>query len=718
MPARALGGMPACLLGSQAWAAKLLCAAEERAQALAQRAAEHSAELARLRTGLEHATAHSAIQTTCREDTQLTHCTVSDEGSRQSIRVFDPNSLPAAFQGEDLPGRGLSLDLEDRDPRNAQHNVQISDNQINQLRACQSNDNLFFEEDFVPELLLCWKQKPENAKPCSQARQPIHRKPHHKGHTMGESETSTHSYCVISPTSKIRVIWDLCSAAIIGYDLLAFPLDAFNYSDWWASQYFSLACLIFWTSDVVISFFCGFFRQDGAIERRLRKTAAKYFRTWFFFDLFIVAMDWAMMMMESTMEEALSAVRLNKIVRFVRISKVMRLSRIIRVIKLGNLCRDVSDFILSAHVLSMLNVVKLLALMAIVLHYIACMWYMIGKETGQSQESWLTEWLDKGYSSQDFYLISFHWAIAQFTPAPIPFGPVNQRERFFNVCALFIGVAVVSSIIGSLTALISQSRQKAYEQIVQDDALRKFLMDNQVTQELGRRITRFCKRGHGKEMRMTEDMLPMLQTLPGYLRKDMRFEVHMGKLGVCPFLQALNEVQEVALRSLCDTGIIERPVDNGSVPFYNDTECANLYFLLFGHFVYLPNAERTSSCWSTSRNKDVLDVQTRELHGSLHHGNFLCEPALWCKWRHQGLLQANSSGLLLILSTKTFGQIMSEHPGALIFCCEHAQAFIQEMLACHASNKAIDDLFHPFEDEAAVLNSVPSFRPRSTTSSS
>jgi len=355
---------------------------------------------------------------------------------------------------------------------------------------------------------------------------------------------------------------------------------------------------------------------------------------------------------------------------------------------LGVLLHEISDFFVSTGIVTMLSVAKLLSLMAVVLHYIACGWYLMGKESGEPSETWIGEW--QGLTNPDFYLVSFHWAIAQFTPAPISIGPKNRLERLFNVGMIFMGVAVVSSIVGSLTALISQSRQKSYQRIVEEETLRKFLIANNISQELARRIQYHSKQRHSRKKFVTEDMIPVLSTLPDYLRRDMRYEVNMNILSFAPFFIGLNDAQVVAVRILCDVGVKNSPVDKGSVPFYTNTPCSSVYFISTGQFTYSPDS---------SIGVHALEVAQRELQ----HGDYLSEAVLWCKWEHQGMLEAASVGSMQIISHKTFGQIMAEHYEAHQFCCEYASRFLRKMTQQVNTHSNLDDLFHPeisFLDEA------------------
>ena len=49
---------------------------------------------------------------------------------------------------------------------------------------------------------------------------------------------------------------------------------------------------MYWTLDILISFFTGFYR-DGLIEMRPVKAATQYARTWLLFDAILAGVDWA-----------------------------------------------------------------------------------------------------------------------------------------------------------------------------------------------------------------------------------------------------------------------------------------------------------------------------------------------------------------------------------------------------------------------------------------
>merc|ERR550534_3296038 len=114
--------------------------------------------------------------------------------------------------------------------------------------------------------------------------------------------------------------------------------------------------------------------------------------------------------------------------------------------------------------MAFLRIFKLLFGLAVLTHFGACCWYALAIALKESEDTWLA-----GYENDDLallYLIAFHWIISQFTPASHELHPTNFHERLFAVFVLFLGLVVFSSLLGSVTALINQSRKEAYSKLI------------------------------------------------------------------------------------------------------------------------------------------------------------------------------------------------------------------------------------------------------------
>merc|ERR1719330_1881914 len=99
--------------------------------------------------------------------------------------------------------------------------------------STMQRENVMMQEDEAPRLLPEWKAPVQAGMRVSAVLKQEQEGPRLRfGHPISDSS----SIFVVPLTSKVRLLWDLMSAIIIGYDLLTFPLDAFGYSSWVAVQ--------------------------------------------------------------------------------------------------------------------------------------------------------------------------------------------------------------------------------------------------------------------------------------------------------------------------------------------------------------------------------------------------------------------------------------------------------------------------------------------------
>merc|ERR1712232_1172732 len=108
-------------------------------------------------------------------------------------------------------------------------------------------------------------------------------------------------------------------------------------------------------------------------------------------------------------------------------------------------------------------------------------------------KTWLSNLEDKNADLVYRYLISFHWSIGQFTPAPINYHPVNKYERFFAVMVLLAGLVLFSALLGSVTAIINQARHDTYDRMRKKTLMMNFLDGNHISVQLGLEIRQFVK---------------------------------------------------------------------------------------------------------------------------------------------------------------------------------------------------------------------------------
>jgi hypothetical protein len=191
--------------------------------------------------------------------------------------------------------------------------------------------------------------------------------------------------------------------------------------------------------------------------------------------------------------ERFSLLRLLRGGRFVRLLRIFRLLRILKfkTLSFKNSFDDLSEY--SRLILSM---IQQSATMLIATHFVCCMWYAVGTtDLVEYESSWVKyhvyelEKVDPTVYSQ--YLASIHWALTQLTPGTMEVVPVNNLERLFNILVLSVSLVAFSTFVSRMTVEYTQLRNLTGENDKKLSLARKFLVDNDVSQDLVVRINHF-----------------------------------------------------------------------------------------------------------------------------------------------------------------------------------------------------------------------------------
>ena len=127
----------------------------------------------------------------------------------------------------------------------------------------------------------------------------------------------------ISPNSPYRMTFGLTGFVVLLLDLSLMPyVLAWDVA---SETWYVVVCLlmsIFWTSDIVLNFFSGIYR-DGDLKLALDVIARNCARTWFAVDLAVVLCDWANLLVLVYFEyfetEGLGSVKMSRVLRLARI---------------------------------------------------------------------------------------------------------------------------------------------------------------------------------------------------------------------------------------------------------------------------------------------------------------------------------------------------------------------------------------------------------------
>uniref|UniRef100_A0A7S2P1X4 Ion transport domain-containing protein n=1 Tax=Zooxanthella nutricula TaxID=1333877 RepID=A0A7S2P1X4_9DINO len=481
--------------------------------------------------------------------------------------------------------------------------------------------------------------------------------------------------CVLHPNSLRRYVWALLGMLYLVWDVFVIPLQICEL-DGDSASYLSVtvAVMLYWCLDIVVQSLTGFLTSDGCVEMRPAMTARRYLRSWFGTDVLILVSDLVVFLgLDMRLLESAYATRAGaSSLKMIRLARLVRLLRLMRLQQLRDLSDNLVNSYFSQSVLLCLRVCQWFFSIMVLNHFVACAWFGIAKYSS-SETTWIRSALagevDEG-SKWHSYVLALHWSLTQFGPSTQNIGPTNTQERMFACAVVFVGLGVFSVIISGITSAVNQLRLVNMETVVEESNMRDFMTSRGLTATLYGSIASFFKNAYSKvDGRILEGDVKVFSQLPISLCMQMHEELYMPKLCKNVAVSTFYRQHYRLLNQICHTAMSERSV-------------------LAGHDIFLPTSEATSAYYSMS--EDLLYDHSHgrkalELKGlqriasssrratfshSLQHvplGSWLAEMALWCKWRHAGHLQANTTTHLICLDCTELQKIVKQSERNSIF---------------------------------------------------
>lgn len=462
--------------------------------------------------------------------------------------------------------------------------------------------------------------------------------------------------CISSPSSRGRLLWDMLGAALILYDLIAIPLEAFSPPRTTLVVFMDWLTLVFWTANMPMSLQVGFVLR-GVTIMDFDKICANYLRTWFLLDMAVVVPDWVFTLASLSYGNMSSTSDSLKLLRTLRL---VRLTRLLRLLKLGRILRSLNDLIETENVSIFANIAKMLVVLLLINHYVGCLWYLIGTSR-DGDDTWVVY---HQFNTADWayqYLTSFHWAITQFTPASMHVQPQNLTERAFAILVVVFALVGFSYVVGSISGSLTQLRSMQEETYKQFWLMRRCLKQNRVPLELSGRITRYLEHAWQSQRQTVNPRdYKIFSLLSEQLQSELHCEIWMPCLRAHELFSELSEVSGVTLRRVATSAMQRKPLAQGDHVFHLE-QAMYMYILLSGCMQYT----KTDS----EREEQPIVVKRPE--------DFVAEPVLWTpNWVHLGVLTATSETEVLALDPQKFADIMRRTPDAFSAALEYGRGYV------------------------------------------
>uniref|UniRef100_A0A8C9VZ95 Voltage-gated delayed rectifier potassium channel KCNH4 n=1 Tax=Scleropages formosus TaxID=113540 RepID=A0A8C9VZ95_SCLFO len=273
--------------------------------------------------------------------------------------------------------------------------------------------------------------------------------------------------------------------------------------------------------DIVLNFRTTYVSTSGQVVYDARAICVHYATTWLFVDL-IAALPFDLLY------------AFNVSVYFgVHLLKTVRLLRLLRLLQKLERYSQYSAVVLTL----------LMSMFALLAHWMACVWYFIGRrEIENNSPGWLHElakrlgtpyflqWnltgLRGGPSVRSSYVTSLYFALSSLTS--VGFGNVSANtdsEKIFSICTMLIGALMHAVVFGNVTAIIQRmySRRSLYHTRTKD--LKDFIRVHRLPKALEQRVLECFQTTWSVNNGI--DVSELLKDFPDELRADIA--MHLNK---------------------------------------------------------------------------------------------------------------------------------------------------------------------------------------------
>jgi len=488
---------------------------------------------------------------------------------------------------------------------------------------------------------------------------------------------------ILHPSSTIRGTWDLASLVLVTYDIIMIPLDSFFEPPQSAFTVLSSWIVrLFWSSDIVFSFITGYYERDGSIILDRWKIIRRYLVSWFVLDCLVVGVDWIELIAQSFSGEVGYA-RIGKVGRSFRIIRMVRLLRLVRM-------REIVDLILerinSEKLLLLAHITKLMVVMLMVAHIVACLWYGVGS-TG-SPNTWVTHYSFAEKPWGDRYAMSLHWSVSQFAGGMDEITPENPGERVFAMIVLMLTFIMAALFISSLTSSMTQLELLGSTNSQLLSGLRQYLHQRKISSKLSMRVQRNAQHQMKEQARnMPEDKIDLLTKISEPLLIELHFEIYSPAFNCHPFFKRYIKECPQVMRKVCHTAARSVSVSAGDGIFSAGTSPAQpqMYFITDGSLEYMSKA---------------LVTTTHDDHNiELQKGEWIAEAVLWVVWMYRGDLIARANSSYCMLDALQFQDTVNEFHHHSTIAKAYAEKFVTRLnrIGANVSDLHIhsDEEIHP-----------------------
>ncbi|NEQ39748.1 MAG: cyclic nucleotide-binding domain-containing protein [Okeania sp. SIO3I5] len=228
---------------------------------------------------------------------------------------------------------------------------------------------------------------------------------------------------------------------------------------------------------------------------------------------------------------------------------IIALLRLPRLLRLPQFYRIFNRWETNIHIdPTLIRMCKLVIFIALITHWVACGWFLIGSLESRYGESWLINKSLESASTKTQYMNSLYWAITTLTT--VGYGditPATEIEIIFTLIVMFLGISMYAYIIGNVSSLISNidAAQARYREKL--NQIQTYMRENKIPPKLQQKIRDYYQY-RWIENRDIRDY-HILEELPHPLKMKLALQLHKEVIEKVPIFQGATSqfVEEIVM---------------------------------------------------------------------------------------------------------------------------------------------------------------------------
>eukprot|EP00927_Polykrikos_kofoidii_P086718 TRINITY_DN9806_c0_g1_i3.p1 TRINITY_DN9806_c0_g1~~TRINITY_DN9806_c0_g1_i3.p1 ORF type:complete len:873 (+),score=126.59 TRINITY_DN9806_c0_g1_i3:57-2621(+) len=296
---------------------------------------------------------------------------------------------------------------------------------------------------------------------------------------------------MLLPKGTTRIAWDSFVAAILAYIAIMLPFTLCFLTN---AQPFALGVIdviidSVFMMDIILNFFTGYEKPNGALQMEFRRAGSRYLRTWFVIDLVSsLPVEHIGALVGYVIDFDTQQVKLLRGGKFLKAFRMLKLSKVLKLFETSELVDHIEERFSESHLQTKVSLVLIFIATLVLAHWLACLVPLGGGGFLENAPG-----VDMT-SPTSVYLASYYWSITTMTT--VGYGdltPNSNTERVIAMAAMIIGGTYYCYVIGSFTTFISTKDVNFRNYQERMDNVNAWLNRHAFPHDFRRRLRRYFK---------------------------------------------------------------------------------------------------------------------------------------------------------------------------------------------------------------------------------